>query len=198
MPIDKPLKPRHLRLVPKEPAAVEPAVVETAPLEDQVFELLTLACSDSVVVDPEKLRTALNDLYVDLSLSDSVLITMLTTMEEQGVVSRNDRMYLFILFAAAQRSGHETLTFLRDEIIHQRLQVAGLQSLIDTMKLPDPLRRYLANGLGRLAFQFANQPKPWQIHESCYTGAEFCSFNCCFAQRSVIQMYGLVGYAHSS
>lgn len=157
MPTHKPIEPRHLHLVPQEPL-VESAVLETTPLTDEVFELLTLACSDAVVADPEQLRQTLNDLYVDLSLSDHQLITMLTIMEEQGVVSRDDRMYLFVLFAAAQHAGHETLTFLRDEIVYERLQVGGLESLIATIEISDALRRYLGNGLGRLAFQFANKP----------------------------------------
>lgn len=147
-------RPTHLRLVPSEPTTVE-----TQPAGD-VLDLLSRACSDEVVENPQELRAALNDIYAELSLSDSELIGMLTDMEERGVVSRDDRMYLFVLFAAAQHAGHETLTFLRNEIVYERLQVQGLEQLIATIEIPDTLKRYLGNGLGRLAFQFAVKRKP--------------------------------------
>ncbi|MDP3970808.1 MAG: hypothetical protein Q8P90_03840 [bacterium] len=118
-----------------------------------VYELLKLAITQEIVEDPELLRDVLNDVYKELSPSDYELIEALTFLEDSGAITREDRMFFFVLFAVAKNIGPFNLNDIRDAIVFGTLQPESMQEKIIDIDINDTIKDYLIAGLAKLSIK---------------------------------------------
>lgn len=131
----------HLRIVKEGESPINHGVV---------YDLLTQMITGKMVDNPTLMRAALNDVYEALSLRDQPLITMLTELETDGVIGRDDKMYWFVLCAVVATHGVVEMVGLRDDIVYRRVNAASVEQIIAQLPLSSAIRRYLVDGLHRI------------------------------------------------
>lgn len=117
---------------------------------EAVYGVLAQLVTAEMSEDPELLREALRDVYTELSLGDELLVHELAALEEAGAIFHEDKLYLFVLFSVAGAHGMAEVQGLRDAIVRRRIDPVAISAQVSGLPLPEPLKKYLSMGIGRI------------------------------------------------
>ncbi len=147
-------KKNHLRVLPGGKGR-EPDHAVAEPTEGPVGSARALSLLQEVLsadreVDPTEAHDALRDIYRELSNEDPQLTLALSRLAEEGLITANDRLYLFVLFISAKEQGGIDLELARDALVRNNVDIEELIRRIEDSPIDDTLRGYLLNGLSRV------------------------------------------------
>lgn len=116
----------------------------------QVFDLLRDAIVQEDDAATEDCEAALELVYREHSTKDPELVIALARFEEEGLISNDDRLYLFVLFTVAKEHGPIDLDGARDALVRNDVDLTQLAHRIRTFDIHEVLRAYLLSGLERI------------------------------------------------
>ena len=97
-----------------------------------------------------ELRETLRDVYKAVSTQDPDLIAGLSSLQGEGRISSDDKLYLFVLLSVVRVSGPYNLKEIREAFISKNFDRSGVQKQLDGMLMDATLKEFLKTVLEKL------------------------------------------------
>jgi hypothetical protein len=97
-----------------------------------------------------ELRETLRDVYKAVSTQDPDLIAGLSSLQGEGRISADDKLYVFVLLGVARTAGPYNLTGLREAFIDKDFDRTSVQKQLDAILMDATLKEFLKTVLEKL------------------------------------------------
>ena len=117
-----------------------------------IYELL-VQCLNTSDDDPEsfELHESLRDVYKILSTQDSELIVGLSRLQHDGMISSEDKLYLFVLFTVARSIGPYNLVEVRNAFVRHDCDLVEIKRKLDGIMMDAILKSFLQDMVERVS-----------------------------------------------